>query len=68
MSFNPIYNTKELSCKVDPLLHLGLDRSSLDGLSNIIAEIRPSEGDDVAYEVTRWLAEPKVCELKYNKL
>src|SRR5438270_13189613 len=58
MSVNNIYRSDELSCQVDPLLELGLDRSSLDGLRNIIAEIRTSEGDDMAYEVTRWLAEP----------
>src|SRR5260370_24053396 len=58
MSGNNIYRSDELSCQVDPLLELGLDRSSLDGLRNIIAEIRTSEGDDMAYEVTRWLADP----------
>jgi hypothetical protein len=58
MSVNNIYRSDELSCQVDPLLELGLHRSSLDGLRNIIAEIRRSEGNDVAYEVTRWLADP----------
>ena len=58
MSVNNIYRSDELSCQVDPLLELGLDRSSLDGLRNIIAEIGTSEGDEVAYEVTRWLADP----------
>src|SRR5260370_619991 len=58
MSVNNIYRSDELSCQVDPLLELGLDRSSLDGLRNIIGEIRTTEGDDMAYEVTRWLADP----------
>jgi hypothetical protein len=58
MSVNNIYRSDELSCQVDPLLELGLDRSSLDGLRNIIAEIGTSEGDEVACEVTRWLADP----------
>ena len=58
MSLNNIYITDELSCQVDPLLELGLDRSSLDRLRNITAEIRTTEGDDIAYEITRWLADP----------
>ena len=58
MSPNSIYIADEVSCQVDPILELGLDRSSLDGLRNIIAEIRASEGDDVANQVTRWLADP----------
>jgi hypothetical protein len=58
MTVNSIYIPDELSCQVDPLLQLGLDRSSLDRLRNIIAEIRASDGDDVAYEVARWLANP----------
>ena len=58
MSVNNIYIPHELSCQVDPLWELGLDRSSLDRLRKIITEIRASDGDDVAYEVTRWLADP----------
>ena len=58
MTVNSIYVPDELSCQVDPLFELGLDRLSLDRLRNIIAEIRTSEGDEVAYEVTRWLADP----------
>jgi hypothetical protein len=58
MTVNSIYVTDELSCQVDPLFELGLDRLSLDRLRNIIAEIRASEGDDMAHEVTRWLADP----------
>jgi hypothetical protein len=58
MTVNYIYVPDELSCQVDPLLGLGLDRSSLDRLRNIIAEISTTEGNEVAYEVTRWLADP----------
>jgi hypothetical protein len=58
MSINSIYIGGDHSCQVDPLLQLGLDRSSLDRLRDIIAEISTSEGNDVAYEVTRWLADP----------
>src|SRR5690349_10262306 len=46
MSVNNIYRSDELSCQVDPHLELGLDRSSLDRLRNIIAEIGTSEGND----------------------
>jgi hypothetical protein len=58
MTVNSIYVPDELSCQVDPLFELGLDRLSLDRLRNIIGEIRSTEGDDMAYEVTRWLADP----------
>jgi hypothetical protein len=58
MTVNSICIPNELSCQVDPLLELGLDRSSLDRLRNIITEIRTTEGDEVFYEVRRWLADP----------
>ena len=58
MSINSIYVRDKLSCQVDPLSELGLDRSSLDRLRKIISEIRASDGNDVAYEITRWLANP----------
>jgi hypothetical protein len=58
MTVDYIYIRNEISCQVDPLLQLGLDRSSLDPLRKILWEISTSEGDDVAYEVTRWLAGP----------
>jgi hypothetical protein len=45
---NSIYASDELSCQVDPLFELGLDRSSLDGLRNIIEEIGASEGDEIS--------------------
>jgi hypothetical protein len=58
MSVSHIYIPDDRPCQVDPLFELGLDRSSLERLRKIIAEIRATDGDDVAYEVTRWLADP----------
>jgi hypothetical protein len=54
---NSIYIRDKVSCQVDPLLELGLDRSSLDRLRKIITEIRANDGNDVAFEITRWLAD-----------
>ena len=39
MSADNIYSRNDIVCQVDPLLQLGLDRSSLDQLRKIIAEI-----------------------------
>jgi len=58
MSADNIYSRNDIVCQVDPLLQLGLDRSSLDQLRKIIAEIKTSEGNDMAYEVMQWLADP----------
>ena len=58
MSADNIYSRNDIVCQVDPLLQLGLDRSSLDQLRQIIAEIKTSEGNDMAYEVMQWLADP----------
>jgi hypothetical protein len=63
-----IYISNDFSCQVDPLLQLGLDRSSLDLLRKIIAEIKGRNGNDTAYEVTRWLADPIILSQFINTI
>jgi hypothetical protein len=65
---NDIYISNDFSCQVDPLLQLGLNRSSLDLLRKIIAEIKTRNGNDAAYEVTRWLADPMILSQFINTI
>jgi hypothetical protein len=53
-----IYRANDFSCQVDPLSQHGLNRSSLDRLRQIIADLEKTEEYDAAYEITLGLADP----------